>query len=386
VKSAGLGALLLLLLGASPGAAQGFFSLDLSGGATRHQFAEPGTALSLAPRFGWRGNGARLDAGFTYTRGATMQWNAEGGARAALQRPLGSKLLFAVAAGGWWTAHRIGEGTSLLDLRPSLRMATPGRGELVLEAGAGRSSTTSGGRWFGLLGARGRWLVGPFEVVGQVHHTRFNQGTMRWGSVWLYPGSDTLRGPDTLSTLRQYSDVGLSLGWMLKGTRLELAVEQRIGRQEFRATGWHLEASRPLGPSLGVFASGGQTLSALAAGLPARRYTALGIRWAPGRANPHRATPDNRHTLRLEPQPDATTRVMVRAGDATSVDIMGDFTDWEPVALLPEGDGWWALPRALPRGLYRMNLRSDGGMWRVPPGLSSEADDFGGRVGVLLVK
>ena len=58
---------------------------------------------------------------------------------------------------------------------------------------------------------------------------------------------------------------------------------------------------------------------------------------------------------------------------------------WQPLMLIPEGGGWWRLPAPLRPGLYRFNLRTDGGLWRTPPGLPSEPDDFGSRIAVLVV-
>jgi hypothetical protein len=42
-----------------------------------------------------------------------------------------------------------------------------------------------------------------------------------------------------------------------------------------------------------------------------------------------------------------------------------------------------AVPRT--HGLYRIDVRVDGGAWTVPPGLAAVPDDFGGEVGLLVV-
>jgi hypothetical protein len=36
-------------------------------------------------------------------------------------------------------------------------------------------------------------------------------------------------------------------------------------------------------------------------------------------------------------------------------------------------------------GKYQMNLRLDGGPWIAPPSLLTMADEFGGRVGLLVI-
>jgi hypothetical protein len=37
-------------------------------------------------------------------------------------------------------------------------------------------------------------------------------------------------------------------------------------------------------------------------------------------------------------------------------------------------------------GVHRVNVRADGGPWRPPPGLSVVRDEFGGEVGLLVVR
>jgi hypothetical protein len=68
------------------------------------------------------------------------------------------------------------------------------------------------------------------------------------------------------------------------------------------------------------------------------------------------------------------------------VEVMGDFTDWQPIALAPTGDGRYRFAMGLPAGVYRFNVRVDGGPWGVPEGAGRSPDDFGGSVGVVVVR
>jgi Glycogen recognition site of AMP-activated protein kinase len=72
--------------------------------------------------------------------------------------------------------------------------------------------------------------------------------------------------------------------------------------------------------------------------------------------------------------------------DGTSVEIAGDFSDWQPVALIRRRDGAWSLPPALPPGVYRFMIRVDGAEWRPAAGLPRLKDDFGGEVGVVTIR
>ncbi len=78
--------------------------------------------------------------------------------------------------------------------------------------------------------------------------------------------------------------------------------------------------------------------------------------------------------------------LLVRASEASNVEIAGDFTDWEPVSLSPGDGSKWTLTLPLPPGTFRFNIRIDGGVWLVPAGLLRLIDEFGGAVGLLTVQ
>jgi hypothetical protein len=76
----------------------------------------------------------------------------------------------------------------------------------------------------------------------------------------------------------------------------------------------------------------------------------------------------------------------VRAPEARYVEITGDFAGWQARRMLPRPDGWWELPVRLPSGRYHVNVRVDGTQWMAPPGLPVTRDEFGGTVGVLVLR
>ena len=79
------------------------------------------------------------------------------------------------------------------------------------------------------------------------------------------------------------------------------------------------------------------------------------------------------------------TKLRVDARGAATVDLMGDFTDWEPVALTRVSTGIWEITLSIPPGVHRLNLRIDDGAWLVPAGTRLEETEFGGAVGVVLI-
>jgi 1,4-alpha-glucan branching enzyme len=75
----------------------------------------------------------------------------------------------------------------------------------------------------------------------------------------------------------------------------------------------------------------------------------------------------------------------VRAPGAGRVELVGDFTDWDPLALQRTRGDTWEITLPLASGTHRLNVRVDGGEWGVPPGISAAPDEFGGVVGLLLI-
>jgi hypothetical protein len=82
---------------------------------------------------------------------------------------------------------------------------------------------------------------------------------------------------------------------------------------------------------------------------------------------------------------DSLRVVIVRQPAASRVEIVGDFTDWEPVEMAGAPNGEWRIERVIAPGPHRMAIRVDGGPWRVPSNLPHVADDFGGEVGIVIV-
>ncbi|MGZ8493258.1 MAG: hypothetical protein ACXWZS_13750, partial [Gemmatirosa sp.] len=142
-------------------------------------------------------------------------------------------------------------------------------------------------------------------------------------------------------------------------------------------------------------ASAGDQMADPLRGMPAVRHLSLGLRWrlappargagiavaAPAPAPP--ATIDAPVAEAVEVAGE-TRRLRVRAPGAQSMEVRGDWTEWRPVALVREGDAW-VLADPLPRGTRRLTVRADGGAWRVPANLAGADDDFGSRVGLLIV-
>ena len=211
-------------------------------------------------------------------------------------------------------------------------------------------------------------------------------------------------------------------------TDVQLALRALAGRADIVATighrggdagalgggtqGW-LNASAALwiGSSVAITVSGGRYPSDPLQGYRPATYGEVGLRFgvrdftgarastaAPDRApTPTRATPvsviarEEEETSREVSQFELRTAngveriIRVRAPSARRVEIIGDFTQWQPASLSRAGGDWWMLTLPIAAGMYEANIRIDGGAWLVPPGTTALADEDGGTVGVIVV-
>jgi hypothetical protein len=117
-------------------------------------------------------------------------------------------------------------------------------------------------------------------------------------------------------------------------------------------------------------------------GADAAQWVAVGMRFLerrPATVRAERIRPVV--TVQME---SGVRRVRVIAPGAHMVELMADFTDWTPVTLTAAHDAF-ENTFALEPGTHRLVLRIDGGKWRAAANTPAVDDDFGGRVGLLVV-
>jgi hypothetical protein len=81
---------------------------------------------------------------------------------------------------------------------------------------------------------------------------------------------------------------------------------------------------------------------------------------------------------------DGSRVIRVRAAGAHRVEVMGDFTDWVPLELTPNG-GVFERAVTIASGSHRVVVRIDGGAWRPAANTPAVDDDLGGRAGLLVL-
>jgi hypothetical protein len=118
-------------------------------------------------------------------------------------------------------------------------------------------------------------------------------------------------------------------------------------------------------------------------GADAARWIAIGMRFnepTPAAARAERVRP----IVQLSGGDEGRV-VRVLAPGARSVELMADFTEWQPVALTSFGSRFERALTIAP-GSHRILIRIDGGRWRPAANTPAVGDDLGGRVGLLVVQ
>jgi hypothetical protein len=213
-------------------------------------------------------------------------------------------------------------------------------------------------------------------------------------STWI--GGD--RHVDLLGVAR-WSQGGVELE-VRAGARPWVTSDGGVGDPRTGAYG-EVSAAVAVGGRVALAVSGGSYASDPVRRVLAAKHVSVGLRVrlagsagavAPrlGAAAAHRtgapAPPAGAPRLEVAPADAESHRTLrVHAPGARAVELMGDFTDWRAVSLALTGAGAWEIRLPLAAGVYRINVRVNGGEWVVPGGTRLEGSEFGGAVGLLVV-
>ena len=343
-------------------------SVDLGGVAIQYADTLNGVAASVSPQLFVDLGNRIADAGATYSQFGS-DWSLQGHASGSLFVPV-SRFVGEIAGFAGGSTHRDGSRTGELLLNTRIH-AQHRHVEWFVGAGVGR--TTFAGE------ARGVWL-------GEVGLSRSIQ-----------QGSATLTvTPVAMGDSVRYADGQFQLAWESRKVDFSALIGGRVGDQLTALGGttrvWgNASMSSWLTPRAAIVLSGGTYPIDPTQGFPGGRFISLGVRLThPPRLS--QRTVDDSAVLEAKvtafevENRSGTVTFKVLAPQAHSIEVTGDFTDWDPLQLAPTGDGWWVVSRVLRPGKYQINLRMNGGKWIAPPGLLSMLDEFGGSVGLLVVE
>jgi hypothetical protein len=280
---------------------------------------------------------------------------------------------------------------------------------------AGGSTHNDGTRTGELLAdGRAHFPRGPGEFFVGAGIGRTWDG-VAWRSLWLGDagvsvasdlGSVVLSfSPAAVDDTINYADLQATFDWERGNLEIGGVVGTRFGDQlttlSRNGTGWaSINGLRKINERLAVSLSGGTYPIDPTQGFPGGRFISLGLRVETSRRRRTvPVSPDSVAAPELSSIPSLTAftvsrergdRVVitVAAPGADLVEITGDFTNWVPTSLTRDvaKPGQWTTRLPLASGEYQMNVRINGGKWQVPPGVLSMLDEFGGAVGLLVVR
>jgi len=361
---------------ATPCAAQVEAGLDASASLVKYEGYLASGAASLTPSATWRSPRTALAARGTFlifeSGNTSIQGLISGG---TFSRPIGALRLEAAAEAG---ASAYADFARFAHALARVRVHTLGRRQ---------------GAWAGpLFGgiSRGGGLGGAWGVAGGLWVRAPGGGRALEATGTRVSAGDTI-----------YSDVQGRVRWQVGAVEVEGTAGARVAsRGGGRGLYGDGSVALRLAAGMALILAGGSYASDPVRGSISGRFVTLGLRLAPRPLA--RSAPATQVGPFLQPesgaaagrldrvrvaieQVDGLAILSVRAAGVQRVEVMGDFTDWRPIALAGSGDGGFRYALALPPGIYRFNLRVDGGVWGVPLGAGLSADEFGGQAGLLVV-
>ncbi|HEY4320459.1 MAG TPA: hypothetical protein VGM77_04695 [Gemmatimonadales bacterium] len=229
------------------------------------------------------------------------------------------------------------------------------------------------------------WQVGPFRLDAAWNAIVLRDSTLKANDV-LIAGETR---PDTLYNhdVRNIQEMSIRGSWGWRPLALNAAVGHRYGLRAIPETWWSAGGALHLTPMISLVAQTGRQESNVLLDLRGGVYTTLGLRLEMPHAHPVHDDADNgQRALILHDAPGLVRLSFLLPVGVQRAVLAGDLTNWEPIALEPGTDGRWSIHLADRPGTWRLNIRTDGADWQPPPGLPSRADEFGRRVGLLVLE
>jgi len=202
---------------------------------------------------------------------------------------------------------------------------------------------------------------------------------------------DTITVVDSGNAGRQHDwrDAELGLHWSAGRLALDGIFGTRYAATNQPNETWaSVQSAVALAPTIALIASAGVRPSSAAYGIGRSRFMELGARVSPGALRRPRLPGGVRPTAAAFQVDDdhGGRRLRVRVPSARSVELAGDFTNWQPIALKQDDTDEWEVTLPIAPGVHRLAIRVDGDRWTTPPGVVTVADEFQGTVGVIVVR
>ncbi|MGH7466366.1 MAG: hypothetical protein ACRENP_00115 [Longimicrobiales bacterium] len=203
----------------------------------------------------------------------------------------------------------------------------------------------------------------------------------------LYRGSVTLGGvlANARNGTRDGTYRGGSLSLLQVRDRWDVMLEgQVLNGPDKTEAGAILRAGRFVDDRVYVSAEVGRRVSDYNLGTPGHTGATLGVSWQPGTTRPlGRPRP---LVVRVGMRDEKGTHVEFHLPKtaASSVALVGSFTEWQPRAMTRAADGW-TLALVLPEGSHQFAFLLDGLRWHLPEGSPGIIEDGYGRRNATVV-
>ena len=262
----------------------------------------------------------------------------------------------------------------------------------VVSARVARTYGVRGGAWFGgrgSLSARRPNVLAGAGVGGgrwwRIGETRLSGSIERaWSAAQLFTGPGRQGYAGTVPVAFTEATARANHDGEMASLEASATVRRDPGAEQNVEWGSSIGASFWQTPTRALFVSVASYLPDFVHGADAARSVTVGLRLF-DRPSARTTTRARRAHPLVQVSGDSVTRmIQVQAPGARSVEVMGDFTEWLPVQLVGTG-GVFSMNAPMTAGNRRLVVRIDGGPWVPPSNTPVVDDDFGGRVGLLLV-
>lgn len=354
--------------------AQASATIDMGASLVRYDGFLLSSAVTITPTIAWLGSRAAVNARGTLLRFESGNRSLQGSLVGSIFTRPGRSWRF--EASGTAGASSYAEFASFWHLLGEARI---------------RHDTDRGGIWMAATG--GRTAFGSREEARPVLAGSITAMRRHTALVLLLTAGRAFVG-DT-----QYSDIGMTARGQYHQIVLEMLIAARFWSRG-AGEGVYGEASGviPFSNRWAAVISGGRYPSDPIRGSIAGRYVSAAVRFrlqatrrpiaplplphsgANGRADPTSST-----KLTLTREASGSVRLVLQAPPASSVEIAGDFSDWQPVMMTRTPEGRWEIVLPITSGVHQINLRIDGGPWQVPGGTTRLVGDYGDDVGTFVV-
>jgi hypothetical protein len=227
--------------------------------------------------------------------------------------------------------------------------------------------------------------IGSVLITTTWQSTVVQDSVLRATAFVLDPQADTMFRARVLDI----QDVTARMAVTTAGVSLSARVGRRFGASIVPQTWWEGHAAFRLTPIMSVTMRTGHLASDPVLRLRGGQYTTLGLRLdlLPRTERVSRPVIPAAALAEIVRETSSTIHVFfVLPASTKAAKLAGDLTDWRSVNLVRAEDGRWEAVLDAKAGVYRMNIRTNDGPWRVPPGLPVTKDGFGAKVGLLVLE